>query len=349
MRTEVIKIQTHNFDIEKIKYAADVLREGGLVVFPTETVYGLGANALDGRAVKNIFKAKGRPSDNPLIVHVSKKESVESLVESISPEAQVLMETYWPGPLTVIMNKSGLVSPVVCAGLKTVAVRMPAHPIALALIDEAGVPVAAPSANISGKPSPTNGEHVISDLYGKVDVIIDSGPAKVGLESTVVDTTGIRPLILRPGSISKEDIEILLSGVDFDSSLTGERFNTFSPKSPGMKYTHYSPNADVVIVRGELPKIISKIRNLIEDYKKQELKVGVLATEQTKDSYDCQVISIGDREKPETIAANLFNSLREFDNMGVSLIIAESIDETGVGFAIMNRLIKASGYNIINA
>ncbi len=348
MKTEIVMIDKNNIDIKKIRYCAEVLKVGGLVAFPTETVYGLGANALDEKAVKSIFEAKGRPSDNPLIVHISDKDKLKGLVSDIPPEALALTDRFWPGPLTVILRKSALVPATITAGLDTVAVRMPSHPVALALIKESGLPVAAPSANTSGKPSPTNAKHVIDDLLGKVDVIIDAGISKIGLESTVLDLTTDPPTVLRPGGITLKQLKSVIPGIEIEPLLLSKPDRNYRPKSPGMKYTHYSPKADVVIIEGNLAEVIEKILGLAEEYAIKGKSVGILATEQTKELYGGQeVISLGDRDKPETIAANLFWALREFDGKKVDVILAEGIDYAGIGLAVMNRMNKAAGYNII--
>ncbi|MDP4092426.1 MAG: L-threonylcarbamoyladenylate synthase [Bacillota bacterium] len=348
MKTEILKIDKDQIDLSKIRYSADIIRNGGLVAFPTETVYGLGANAYDENAVQNIFKAKGRPSDNPLIVHVSCIEEVPGLVLDMPSNASRLMDEFWPGPLTIIMRKSERVPYIVTAGINTVGIRMPSHPVALSLIREAGVPIAAPSANSSGKPSPTNAAHVITDLSGKVDVIIDSGISNVGLESTVLDITDDNPVILRPGGITPAQIEKVLGKVSIDPAILRKADANFKPKAPGMKYTHYSPKADVIVVDGQPEKAAAKINELWEDYKLNNIFAGILATDQTIDLYgDKCVISAGDRERPETIANSLFRLLRKFDEIGVRVILAEAIDNSGIGLAVMNRLNKAAGYNII--
>ncbi|NLP15095.1 MAG: threonylcarbamoyl-AMP synthase [Clostridium sp.] len=348
MKTEILKIELNGIDKEKLRYAAEVLRGGGLVAFPTETVYGLGADALNENAVKKIFGAKGRPSDNPLIVHITEKEWAGGLATSIPPAAEILMDRFWPGPLTLVLEKSDKVPDVITAGLSTVGLRTPAHPVALALIREAGIPIAAPSANISGRPSPTTPEHVIDDLYGKVDVIVDGGCSKVGVESTVLDVTAAPPMILRPGGVSYEQLTDVLGDVTIDASILKKHSENYVPRAPGMKYKHYSPKAEVTVVEGEPEKVVQKINNLIWEYKESNTAVGVLSTEQTKMLYgDVPVISLGDRQKPETIAANLFKAFRDFDDIGIEVILAEAIDNQGIGLAVMNRLKKAAGYNII--
>ncbi|TYQ14680.1 UNVERIFIED_CONTAM: translation factor SUA5 [Acetivibrio alkalicellulosi] len=348
MKTEILKINRDNIDIDKIKYAAKVLREGGLVAFPTETVYGLGANALNEKSLKKIFEAKGRPSDNPLIVHIADKKDVYQLTLDISEYAEKLMDMFWPGALTLVFKKDSKVPDIVTAGLSTVALRMPQHPIALELIREAKVPVAAPSANVSGRPSPTSSKHVIEDLNGKVDVIIEGGNANIGVESTVIDATLWPPVVLRPGGISIEQLKDAIGHINVDPALFKEDGDKFVPKSPGMKYKHYAPKAEVIVIEGEVLKVAGKINTLIEEYKCKGILPGVLSTKQTRSFYKCEhVVSVGDRLEPETIAANLFKALRDFDDMGVQVILAEAVESTGIGLAIMNRMKKAAGYKTI--
>lgn len=348
MNTEIIKLDKDHIDADKLRLAAEILRNGGRVAFPTETVYGLGANALDENAVKGIFAAKGRPSDNPLIVHIAKKESLKELAVEIPPETWKVVDKFWPGPLTVVLKKSAAVPGVITAGLDTVAVRMPSHPVALELIRMAEVPVAAPSANTSGKPSPTRAKHVIEDLEGKIEMIVDGGAAKVGLESTVLDMSVYPPVILRPGWVTPRQLSEVLGEVRVDPAITGAGDKKAVPKSPGMKYTHYSPDADLIIVQGEVERVVDKIGQLAKEYMGKNIRVGIMATEQTKEQYraDC-VISMGDRERPETIASGLFDTLRKFDEDRVELILAEAIDHDGIGLAVMNRMKKAAGNKVM--
>lgn len=348
MKTEILKIQLDNIDNEKLKYAAEVLRGGGIVAFPTETVYGLGADALNENAVKKIFEAKGRPSDNPLIVHITGRESVDGLAAVVSAQAEVLMERFWPGPLTLVLEKSDKIPSVITAGLSTVGLRAPSHPIALALIREADIPIAAPSANLSGKPSPTTSKHVIDDLFGRVDVIIDGGNADIGVESTVLDVTTYPPTVLRPGGVSFEQLADVLGNVDMDPSLMEKASGDFVPRAPGMKYTHYAPKAEVIVIEGETLKVAEKINSLITEYCCKNIPVGILSTEQTKGLYKgVPTITLGDRLQPATIAANLFKAFRDFDDIGIEVILAEAINNEGIGLAVMNRMKKAAGYNII--
>lgn len=346
MKTQIIEIDPENIDNQKLASAAQILKNGGTVAFPTETVYGLGANALDEQAVKKIFEAKGRPSDNPLIIHIAKEEELLPLVQEIPFKARLLMEKFWPGPLTMIFKRTALVPDVITGGLNTVAIRMPSHPIAHKLIEMAGVPVAAPSANISGKPSPTKGQHVIKDLSGRVDFIISGGSCEVGLESTVLDMTEEIPVILRPGGVTREQLEEVLGPVEIDKSTEGDLSQ--APKAPGMKYTHYAPKAPVIIVQGPLQDMMKTIMKLKAEKEAQGLKVGIMATEETKNTYTGGVVlSMGSRNKVESIASKIFAVLREFDEKNVEIILAEGIEQKSMGHAVMNRMMKAAGYNII--
>lgn len=349
MVTKVIEIDPNNIDKNRLNEAALSLRAGKIVAFPTETVYGLGANAMNTEAVEQIFKAKGRPSDNPLIVHIAEKEGVYRLTDNVPEKAALLMDKLWPGPLTLVFNKNRIIPEIITAGLNTVGIRMPEHPIARELIRLAEVPVAAPSANISGKPSPTTAQHVLEDLNGKIEFIVDGGSSRVGLESTVLDVTVDPPVLLRPGGVTPGQIEALIGPIDIDKTILGRVDAQNIPKSPGMKYKHYAPKAHVIIVKGRnTGNQVLKICDLAESFKKEGKKVGICATDQTLNSYSgYDSISMGDRDNPETIAARLFSLLREFDGMGAEVILAESVDEKGVGLAIMNRMVKAAGYDII--
>ncbi|ADL08783.1 translation factor SUA5 [Thermosediminibacter oceani DSM 16646] len=340
----MIKVNPENPEPESINLAARVIKNGGLVAFPTETVYGLGANALDEKAAFKIYQAKKRPQDNPLIVHIHSPGELDKLASNVPRTARILMEKFWPGPLTIVLEKSGAVPYGTTGGLDTVAVRMPRHPVALALIRESGVPIAAPSANISGRPSPTTAGDVYEDLAGRVDIILDGGPCEVGVESTVLDLTGEVPVILRPGGVTREELEAVLGRVELDPGLAeGQK-----PKSPGQKYKHYSPKARVLVVEGPIEAQVRKITELAKKLTAEGKKVGIMATVQTRGYYETGcVLSVGDREAPLTISSNLFSVLRKFDKLGVEEVLAEGIPETGLGLAVMNRLRKAAGYNII--
>lgn len=331
--------------------AANIIQNGGLVAFPTETVYGLGANALDPEAVKKIYAAKGRPSDNPLIIHISDLSELEPLVKNVSLKAQALIDAFWPGPLTIIFEKSDLIPKETSGGLNTVAIRFPKDKVAQYLIKASKRPIAAPSANSSGKPSPTHASHVAFDLDGKIDMIIDGGHCDFGLESTIVDVTGDIPYLLRPGSVTLSMLEAVLGKIEVDKAVLTKLNSDEKPKAPGMKYTHYSPCASVTIIKGEINEMINKISELCQKDNIDNKKVCIIATEQTAEAYyslNAEVLIIGDRLKPETIAANLFKMLRKCDFLGIDNVYVEAFEETEVGLAIMNRLKKAAGYNIIN-
>lgn len=348
MKTEIIKIDANNIDLNKIRYAAEVIKSGRLVAFPTETVYGLGANALNEKAVNNIFKAKGRPSDNPLILHVSELSHCDKIGRDIHEDVFMLMNSFWPGPLTLVVKKTEAVPDNVSAGLNTVGIRMPSHPVALELIKHANIPVAAPSANRSGRPSPTMAEHVIEDLYGHVDLIIDSGDCNIGVESTVLDTTSDPFMILRPGGVTLEQINELIKDVNIDPTLLTSKMEGLAPKAPGMKYTHYAPKAEVIIVKGEELAVAKKINELIQENKTKGKNIGILLTDETKKYYnEVECISLGSKENLNIVASNLFGALRSFDEKKVDIILAEAVEETGIGLAIMNRMTKAAGYNVL--
>ncbi|MDM5314703.1 L-threonylcarbamoyladenylate synthase [Fictibacillus sp. b24] len=319
------------------------IKKNEVIAIPTETVYGLAGNARSDEAISRIFEAKGRPSDNPLIVHISDRSQLEGLVSSIPAAAEKLMDTFWPGPLTIVLPKGEDVSEKVTAGLSTVAVRMPDHEIALAVIEASGVPLAAPSANLSGKPSPTTANHVYEDLKSRIPGIVDGGATGVGVESTVVECTNDRVTILRPGGITLEELEKVagVGHVAVDPGLENEKH---APKSPGMKYTHYAPNAPFVLVDGS----VEFLQSLVDKEREAGKRIGILTTEERADVYkaDC-VIPAGNRSKPETVAQHLYEALRAFNEAGVDQIFGEVFPKTGVGVAIMNRLEKSAGGNII--
>ena len=350
MKTEIIKVDRDRFEEEELVFAAQCLREGKLVAFPTETVYGLGGNAFDATASARIYEAKGRPSDNPLIVHIADTAALAELACEVPEAAYRLAEAFWPGPLTMILKKSDKVPKATTGGLDTVAVRMPSDPVAAALIRLSGVYVAAPSANASGRPSTTKAEHVIEDLNGKIDVIIDGGASDIGLESTIVDLTGEVPLILRPGYISAEQLAEVLGEVHFDEAvLKKSAAENVVAKAPGMKYRHYAPKAPLYIVEGKAEDVVRYINaEAVKNAAKGEL-TGILATEETKKSYTGgMVFCVGKRAEAETIAAGLFDTLRSFDETGVGVIYSESFADNPLGTAIMNRLLKAAGYHMIH-
>ena len=346
MKTIISKIDVNNINVEELKKQAELLKEGKTVIFPTETVYGLGANALDENAVKKIYEAKGRPSDNPLIVHIYDREEVRDLAKDISNKAEIVMDKFWPGPITIILNKKDIVPNTTSGGLDTVAIRMPSHKIARELIKQSGLPIAAPSANISGRPSPTKGNHVKEEMDGRVSGIVLGGNCDFGLESTVLDLTGEVPMILRPGSITKEDLEEVLGEVLVDPSLLKKEDNK-KAKAPGMKYTHYSPDADVYIVSGNDKDVINKINQIIRENSENGIKSGVMCVEKNKEVYEGEVISLGNTL--EEVGSNLFDVLREMDKRNVDIVYSEAFEMTGVGQAIMNRLLKSAGYKVIKA
>ena len=345
--TKVYKVDPLRPSRMILREAAEIIRKGGLVAFPTETVYGLGADALNPEAVRKIFSSKERPPDNPLIVHVSEKDGVYDLAKRVPKEAEVLMTRFFPGPLTVVLEKKPIVPDETTANLPTEAIRMPDHKIALALIKEAGTPIAAPSANKAGRPSPTKAKHVLEDLSGEVDLVIDGGPTKFGLESTVIDLTTEPPQILRPGAITAEMLREALGTIQFHPAVLRKVSDEgLHAKSPGMKYRHYAPRADLVVVVGRDRNVQRKINELIKDLTVKGLKVGVAATTGKKYQAD-HVEELG--ESKEKIAKGLFSALRRFDEEDVDLILAEGVDEEGLGLAIMNRLKKASGYRVLRA
>ncbi|MDO5387615.1 MAG: L-threonylcarbamoyladenylate synthase [Clostridia bacterium] len=347
MKTHIFKVDINNIDNNVIVKAAEIIKSGGLVAFPTETVYGLGGDGLNPNAAKKIYSAKGRPSDNPLILHISDIGQLSPLVREIPENALKLAKEFWPGPLTMIFKKSDIVPNETSGGLDTVAVRFPVNKVAQALITASGTPIAAPSANTSGRPSPTRASHVEYDLNGKIDMIIDGGACKFGLESTIIDVTGNIPCLLRPGSITLEMLRSVLGEVNVDKAVVSKLDKGELPKAPGMKYKHYSPSADVVIVRGDRNKMVDKINELISQTDKG-LKVGVIATEENKERYiNCEVLVAGSIKEPETIAANLFKMLRKCDHHHIDRVFAEGLCEDELGLAIMNRLKKAAGYCII--
>lgn len=345
-KTITLHLDQTNFDTDSLKQAADFIRESKTVIFPTETVYGLGANALSEDAVAKIFIAKGRPQDNPLIVHVSNLEMMNTLLDKpLNDACKKLIQVFWPGALTLILKHSSLVPSIVSANLDTVGIRMPDHPIALKLIELAGVPIAAPSANLSGKPSPTDAEHVLSDMMHRVDMIITSSNSRIGIESTVLDMSTEVPVLLRPGGITVSQIESIIGPIRIDQSI---HQSVDKPKSPGMKYTHYAPNAHLTIFKGAQLSMIKRIQDEIKKTNLNKQKSAVITCDENIESYkDTLVLSLGSNKKPDELAHNLFNCLRECDKQGIEVIYAEAFSEDELGFALMNRLNKASGFNII--
>lgn len=357
--TEYWQVDAGQPDNEIIKKAGQILRAGGLVAFPTETVYGLGANARDGAAAGKIFAAKGRPLDNPLIVHLAGPEGVTGVAANLPPVAQALMKAYWPGPLTLVLPAAGLLPPEVTAGLDTVAVRMPDHPVALALIKAAGLPVAAPSANISGRPSPTTAAHVLHDLGGRIDVILDGGPTSLGMESTVLDVTGEIPLILRPGSITPAQIKKIAGAVEIDTAVFAAGHGMHSdgmhasnkndrPRAPGVKYKHYAPRASLVLVEGDPEAVGKRLRQMADKYIHKGLRTGILCADETKDAYPGgELVHWGRRGDIQSMAAGLYRALRILDSRGVDIILVEGMADQELGLAVMNRLRQAAGRIIV--
>jgi L-threonylcarbamoyladenylate synthase len=349
--TITLKVDAQEPDMEKVRVAAGFIQRGGLVAFPTETVYGLGADALNSKAVLALFEAKKRPLDNPPIVHVANVRDVGRLVEDVSSEGEKLMREFWPGPLTLIFRRSKTVPDVAVAGLDTVAIRMPRHNVALALIRESKCPISAPSANLAGKPSPTLAKHVLDDLDGRIDAVLDAGPTSIGVESTVLDLTVTPPQVLRPGGTPFELLKKVLGRVELNPVVTAEKpLPVEKARSPGVKHKHYAPDADVVVVEGELPAIVEKVVELTKFYRRRGSTVGVLCTDETAKYYDADVVkSLGSRSDLPAVARNLFRLLREFDLEKVDVIVAEGLPLKGLGLAVMNRLRKAAGYNIVKA
>lgn len=366
-------------DKEVLSQAAACLAGGGLVAFPTETVYGLGADALNSEAAAKIYAAKGRPSDNPLIVHIANVEDMDKIAY-VNEQARVLAQAFWPGPLTIILPKKDIVPHGTTGGLDTVAIRMPSHPVALELIRSSGVYVAAPSANTSGRPSPTKAEHVIEDMTGKIDYIVDGGAVGIGIESTIVDVSGEVPTILRPGFITKAMLEQIIGTVRIDPALE-KPMDGLRPKAPGMKYTHYAPKGELTLVEATTKeqnqgnaavkektaeckednlvseqitesgkRVVDKIIELAMQKKQEGYRVGIMAPAETISCYEGQadvVICLGDRKEQITVAAGLYGALRDFDSEGVEYIYAESFPGEGLSYSIMNRLLKAAGHRVI--
>ena len=361
MKTIVAKADLENEEL--FRKASDILKSGGLVAFPTETVYGLGGDALNPKASEKIYSAKGRPSDNPLIVHIADTASVWELAAEVSTQAQMLMEAFWPGPLTIIFKKKDIVPHETTGGLETVAIRMPSHPAAMKLIKDSGVYIAAPSANLSGRPSPTTAapsantsgrpsptlaSHVYEDMQGRIPLILDGGAVGIGIESTIVDVTGDRPTILRPGYISADMIKNILGDVMIDPALESVDMKV-RPKAPGMKYTHYAPKGKLTIVEGEREKVAAKIAELVACKQAEGYKTAVLCDTENTDLYSCEnVLDAGSKKNEITVSSSLYRLLRLCDDIGADYIYSESFREGDMGYAIMNRLIKAAGHRIIS-
>jgi L-threonylcarbamoyladenylate synthase len=344
METRIIKVSASSANEKIIAEAAAIIQSGGLVAFPTETVYGLGANALDKKAVRKIFAAKSRPADNPLIVHITKPQQLSELAADVPSCAGKLIGAFWPGPLTLVFHKKSIVPDLVTAKGPTIAVRMPDHPVARALIKVAGVPIAAPSANRAGRPSATSAQDVFADLGGKVKLILDAGKTRFGLESTVVDVSGAEPVILRPGAVTKEALEnVLKTSVRYVSNVRG------IARSPGMKYRHYAPKAKIITISYKAPmKMAAQERLLIARLRSQKKRVGILAAlSKTTRRPEADAVCFAG-STPNGVARNFFHCLRRLDKERVDIILAEGVPEQGLGAAIMNRLAKAAKSNSIN-
>ena len=347
METQVRRLSYSQIDETMIEEAGRIIRKGGLVAFPTETVYGLGGDALNPESSKKIYAAKGRPSDNPLIVHIADKRDLYRIVREVPEKAKKLMEAFWAGPLTMSFYKDELVPQATTGGLDTVAVRMPSDRIAAAFIRAAGGFVAAPSANVSGRPSTTTAAHVEEDLSGRIEMILDGGQAVIGLESTIVDMSVEPPVILRPGAVTKEMMEAVIGPLEVDKAIIAPDSGV-KPKAPGMKYRHYAPRADLAVVEGSTEAVIAAINQLAEEAETEGKRVGIIATDETKDRYPKGlVLSLGARKHEEEIAQHLFEVLRDFDETDVDCIYSEAFDEASIGPAIMNRLLKAAGHKVI--
>lgn len=347
MHTKYFSVNKDEPDQQILQQAGEMLKNGKLVAFPTETVYGLGANGLDAQAVANIYQAKGRPSDNPLILHIAHQQELEQLVTEIPANAQALINKYWPGPLTVVLKRTAVVPDIVSGGLDTVAVRLPDSKVARELIVAAGVPIAAPSANTSGRPSPTSAQAVFADLDGRIDAVIDAGDCAIGVESTVVDCTTLVPTLLRPGGITLEMLIETLGAVEIDPALGGSE--EYIPRAPGMKYTHYAPLAPMKLFEGDYPQIADLIVQEAHKALVAGKKVGAIVSAETAKRLPLEVATVvyGSRTQVGEFAANLYTALRSYDENPVDIILAEGIAEDGLGLAVMNRLRKASSYQII--
>lgn len=348
MQTERVILQPEDIDENVIRRAGSLIAAGELVAFPTETVYGLGGDAFDEKAAEKIYAAKGRPSDNPLIVHIARLEDLAKIAEEVPQRAAILAEAFWPGPLTMILKKNKRIPDATTGGLDTVAVRMPNHPVALALIDRSGCPIAAPSANRSGRPSPTEADHVEEDLSGRISMILDGGSVGIGIESTIVDLTESKPMILRPGYVTAEMIEgILEEEVQLDPGLIAED-DSKKPKAPGMKYRHYAPKARMAIVEGNPDQVTEYINAKAAEQIKRGKRAAVIASDESRERYRFgTVLSLGQRSEEESIALGLYGVLRECDSLGVDVIYSESFSTPRMGQAIMNRLLKAAGHLVI--
>ena len=350
METRLIKIEEDHPDLLAIAQAGEIIKKGGLVAFPTETVYGLGGDALNPDSARRIYEAKGRPSDNPLIVHICRWDDIYRIADPVPEAAKKLAEAFWPGPLTIILNKTDLVPKETTGGLDTVAIRFPVARTAQLFIEAAGGFVAAPSANVSGKPSPTLAQYVAEDMNGRIEMILDGGEVGIGLESTIVSLTGKEPIILRPGYVTKEMLEKVLESVDVDKTILDMNCH-LRPLAPGMRYKHYAPKGDLTIIEGSSAAVAQAICQRSLAAKTAGQKVGIIATDETLQKYQegsgaDSIKSVGSRADEDAVGHSLYRILREFDDEDVTVIYSESFSDSGFGQAIMNRLLKAAGHHV---
>ncbi|MBP3350964.1 MAG: threonylcarbamoyl-AMP synthase [Lachnospiraceae bacterium] len=352
METKILKIDAEKEEFtpleeQALQEAGEIIKSGGLVAFPTETVYGLGGDGLNKESSRKIYAAKGRPSDNPLIIHIANMEALDYIVEEVTQEAQKIARAFWPGPLTMILRKSENVPEETTGGLQTVAVRMPSNKVACKLIEYGGGYIAAPSANLSGRPSPTVAKYVVEDMNGRIDMIIDGGEVGIGLESTIIDLTVTPPQILRPGYITQAMLNEVLGNVDVDKTILDDKTGQ-APKAPGMKYRHYAPKGELTIVAGESPQVVDYINRMTAEMMQMGKKVGVIASLENLEKYGAEIVkSAGSREDEEAVAHNLYRILREFDDEGAEIIFSEAFADGTLGQAIMNRLLKAAGHKMV--
>lgn len=352
METKILKIDAEKEEFtpleeQALQEAGEIIKSGGLVAFPTETVYGLGGDGLNKESSRKIYAAKGRPSDNPLIIHIANMEALDYIVEEVTQEAQKIARAFWPGPLTMILRKSENVPEETTGGLQTVAVRMPSNKVACKLIEYGGGYIAAPSANLSGRPSPTVAKYVVEDMNGRIDMIIDGGEVGIGLESTIIDLTVTPPQILRPGYITQAMLNEVLGNVDVDKTILDDKTGQ-APKAPGMKYRHYAPKGELTIVAGESPQVVDYINRMTAEMMQMGKKVGVIASLENLEKYHAEIVkSAGSREDEEAVAHNLYRILREFDDEGAEIIFSEAFADGTLGQAIMNRLLKAAGHKMV--
>ncbi len=352
METKILKIDAEkeeftSLEEQALQEAGQIIKDGGLVAFPTETVYGLGGDGLNKESSRKIYAAKGRPSDNPLIIHIANMEALDYIVEEVTQEALQIAQAFWPGPLTMILRKSKNVPEETTGGLQTVAVRMPSNKVACKLIEYGGGYIAAPSANLSGRPSPTVAKYVVEDMNGRIDMIIDGGEVGIGLESTIIDLTVTPPQILRPGYITQEMLNEVLGNVDVDKTILDDKTGQ-APKAPGMKYRHYAPKGELTIVAGEASQVVDYINRQSAEIVQMGKKVGVIASQENVEEYHAEIVkSAGSREDEEAVAHNLYRILREFDDEGAEIIFSEAFADGTLGQAIMNRLLKAAGHKMV--